>query len=72
MEVSVFLLNQIICLIFSKRKICRDTIRKNKGISKYTHKKKNNGLENHAYFPIRHYSQEHNIMEQFSWSRKHD
>jgi len=33
---------------------------------------KNNRLENHAYFPIRHYSREHNIMGQFSRSRKHD
>jgi len=35
-------------------------------IKEYTHKKKNNPLENHAYFPFRHHSREHNIMGHFS------
>ena len=36
-------------------------------IKEYTHKKKKtNRLENHAYFPMRHYSREHNIIRQFS------
>ena len=36
-------------------------------IKEYTPKmKQNNRLENHAYFPIRRYSREHNVKGQFS------
>jgi len=48
---------------FSNAKYVETGFVKNKGI--YT-QKENNRLENHAYFPIRHYSREHNITEQFS------
>ena len=61
MEVSVLLDHKVYLSHFSNAKYVETRFIK---IKEYTHK--NNRLENHTYFPVRHYSLEHNIMGQLS------
>jgi len=62
MDLSVFIRLKYTFVSFSNAKYVDTGFVK---IKEYTHrKKKNNRLENDAYFPFRHYSREQNIMRQ--------